>query len=255
MKRPATHVLETESRTAFRSFIPPSWIVRDMAPDYGLDMEVEIVEGENLTNKVFWLQIKATDTSNNSIEKISFPLETKYLEYYESCRLPVIVLLWVKSQSRFYHVFAQKFIQERLNGEKPDWRTQKTITLNFSSESILKNFESLISIATEGYFYIVRKELIEKTGSSSAFYWLDGIPKSDNKELKERALKALSFILKERYTEAIDEFEDILRICTISPSERIAILLNLGGAYYLKGQNKEALKNYSAALNLASKVK
>jgi tetratricopeptide (TPR) repeat protein len=254
MKRPATHWLETESRTAFRNFIPPSWIVRDMAPDYGLDMEVEIVEGENLTNKVFWLQIKATDTSKDNIEEISFSIETKYLEYYENCRLPVIILLWVKSQRRFYHIFAQRFIQETLSMEKLEWRTQKTITLNFSSESILTNSEALVSIATDGYFYIVRKELIEKTGSSSAFYWLDGIPKSDNKELKERTLKSLSFILNERYTEAVDEFEDILRVCTISPSERIAILLHLGSAYYIKGQNKEAYKNNSAALHLTSKV-
>ena len=215
MKRTSTHWLEDESRVAFRSFLPSNWIVRDKIPDYGIDMEVEIVEGEDITNKVLWLQIKATERSDNSNKPLSYPIETKYLKHYEQCRFPVIILLWIKPKNSFYYIFAQRYIQDYLNVKKPDWRTQKTVTLVFPLSSKLETSDTLVFMATDGYFYVIKQQLIAKAGGNAPFYWLDGIPKSDDKELKERVLKALTFSLNEKFAEAINEYDEILRICTI----------------------------------------
>jgi tetratricopeptide (TPR) repeat protein len=246
MKRTREQTLEYESELALRKLLPPQWVVRSRRdPDIAIDLEVEIVEGENVTNKVVWLQIKATESIKSAHRKASYQMETKHLKYYEKCHLPVVILYWVKLENIFYYLFAQRYMQEELSVKNPKWRAKKTATIGFSSDSKLKDSQTLTSIATEGYFYIIQRELNT---------WLDGIPKSLNKELKERTLKALLYMDNEKYRPAIEELEDILRICTPSFTERIALLLNLGNAYYSLSRNKEALKNYNAILKLTKNV-
>jgi len=246
MKRTREQTLEYESELALRKLLPPQWVVRSRRdPDIAIDLEVEIVEGENVTNKVVWLQIKATESIKSAYRKASYQMETKHLKYYEKCHLPVVILYWVKSENIFYYLFAQRYMQEELSVKNPKWRAKKTATIRFSSDSKLKDSQTLTSIATEGYFYIIQRELNT---------WVDGIPKSLNKELKERTLKALLYMDNEKYRPAIEELEDILRICTPSFTERIALLLNLGNAYYSLSRNKEALKNYNAILKLTKNV-
>lgn len=67
-------------------------------------------------------------------------------------------------------------------------------------------------------------------------------------------LKSILFLKKERYGEAVKEFENILRVCTVFSTERMAMLLNLGNAYYSLSQFSKALENYNAILELAEKV-
>lgn len=256
MKRPPEHVLENESRLALKNLLPSEWVVRDKSPDYAIDLEVVIVEGEEVTNKVLWLQIKATESIKHPHKMISYQIGTKHLEYYEGCHLPVLILYWIKSENVFYYLFAQRFIEEKLSVENPNWREQKTVTIPFSSDSKLESIETLESIATEGYLYIVQRDLSQHLSQREIEIktWLDGIPKSHDKELKERTLKAISHMRDEEYPNAISELEDLLRICTPSFTERIAILLNLGISYYSLSKNNEALKNYNAILKLTEKI-
>jgi tetratricopeptide (TPR) repeat protein len=247
--------LEDKSRDAFRNLAHSrGWIVRDKAPDVGIDMEVEIVEGQDVVSKVLWIQIKATESVKHLHEGIPFPIETKHLEYYESCQLPVIILLWSKPENSFYYLFAQRFIQEKLSAEDSQWRKKTTKTILFAADSKLENIDQLKTVATDGYLYIAQRQLNIKTEAGSAVYWLDGIPKSDDEELKQETLKVLQFMEKEKYNNAITTSEHILRTCTISPTQKMAILINLGNAYHSLGQNNKALTHYNEVLELTKKV-
>ena len=251
MKVPHSHRLENESRRTFMKLLPSAWIARDKYPDYAIDMEVEIVE----ENKFLWVQIKAKErVKKRSDGNISFSMCTRHLEHYENCQLPVIIVLWVKCENSFYCLFAQRFIQEELSAKKPNWRAQKTNTITFSPDSKLNNVDILRLFATDGYLYIISQELNVKPDTKSAYYWFDGILLSDNKELKERTLKALLYVKAEKYHDALREFDNILRVCMISPTEKMSILLNLGNAHLSLSQNDEALINYSAILELTKKV-
>ena len=46
MKRPRQHTTETESKKSLNSIIPDNWVLRELAPDYGLDYMVEIFKKE-----------------------------------------------------------------------------------------------------------------------------------------------------------------------------------------------------------------
>lgn len=61
MKRTRPHVLENESRKALENLLPPEWIYRKKDPDYAIDAEIQIVEDEKVTEKVVWVQLKATE--------------------------------------------------------------------------------------------------------------------------------------------------------------------------------------------------
>ncbi|RZB32737.1 MAG: hypothetical protein AEth_00415 [Candidatus Argoarchaeum ethanivorans] len=93
--------------------------------------------------------------------------------------------------------------------------------------------------------------LTTRTGPT---YWLDGIPQSDDKELRERTFRFLTLMEEERYDDAIAEMEYTLKVCILSPTEKMSILLNLGNAYYSLSQIGSALKNYNAILELTQKV-
>ena len=72
--------------------------------------------------------------------KVSLSIETKYLDYYEKCRLPVVIVFWIKQENAFYHVYAQRYINEFLSVKDPSWRKKKTKT-----------------IVTTGYLYLIQE--------------------------------------------------------------------------------------------------
>ncbi|KYK37619.1 MAG: hypothetical protein AYK19_00005 [Theionarchaea archaeon DG-70-1] len=154
MKRTPEHVLEDESKQALRSFLPPKWIFGEKIPDYGIDIEITIVEGEEVTNRILWVQLKATEDMKR---KGSCQMRTDHLKYYDGCPLPVVIMYWIKSENIFYYIFAQKYIAEELSINNPDWRRQKTVTITFDSK--LETAEDLKSTATEGYHYIIKQQL------------------------------------------------------------------------------------------------
>jgi tetratricopeptide (TPR) repeat protein len=253
MKRPkGTHVLEDESKLALRNILPPEWIYRARDnPDYGIDSEIEIVESEEVTNYVLWVQLKATNKRFPD-NKVTYQISTDHLIYYESCRLPIVILYYLKPQNRFYYLFAQRYIRDILSKQDPAWRKKKTTTLYFSQ--VLTEPKTLKSIATDGYLELYPEELRRKFGEMSPIYFVDGIPNSDDEVLKSRIAKGLSYINNEQYKKAITEFKNILEVCTLAPAQRIAVYINLGNASHTTGNNQEAIKYYQLILDLKDKV-
>ena len=181
MKRTKEQQLEYESELLFRQFLPREWIVRKLDPDYGVDLEIDIVEGEAVTNQTLKVQLKATEKLENRRPPIYYSFKTKHLKYYEDSPIPIVIILWDKSGNQFYYLFAQQYIWEVLTSEDPLWREKKTKNISFSDNSRLENSDILKSIAKDGILYIFQKRIIGNYEPGSAIYWLDGIPKSDNK--------------------------------------------------------------------------
>ena len=254
MKWSEQRQLENESKIAFRALLPKEWIVREKNPDIGIDLEIEFVKGEEVENRLLWVQLKGTKLTRLVKGIIPFRVETKHLKYYENSQLPIIILLWRKSENAFYCLFAQRWIKEELSMKDPEWRMKKTKTIGFSAKSKLTDVNNLRDISTEGYFYIIQQHLNITPEAGSAVYWLDGIPKSDDEELKNHVYRALSLLAKDEFQEAIQELEETLRICAIGPKQKIAILLSLGNAYYSLSDFTLALKYFSAANLLTAKV-
>ncbi|MGH7481433.1 MAG: DUF4365 domain-containing protein, partial [Longimicrobiales bacterium] len=63
-RRPRQHQIEELSRRALRARLPEAWVVRDLNPDYGLDVAVDIFEDERATGLSFAVQLKATENQD-----------------------------------------------------------------------------------------------------------------------------------------------------------------------------------------------
>jgi hypothetical protein len=89
--RPLQHQLEDISRDEFSSLLPREWVVRDKNKDYGIDVEVEVFDSKGYsTGLVFWVQLKATESTKESDRK-KVPLDIETIEYYKSLDLPVLI--------------------------------------------------------------------------------------------------------------------------------------------------------------------
>ena len=96
------HQLEDLSRYKFGLSIPTKWVYRDKDKDYGIDGEVEIFNAkENATGLIFWVQLKATASKQQStINSIDLRLET--VNYYKRLPVPVLIARYSKVEDKFY---------------------------------------------------------------------------------------------------------------------------------------------------------
>ena len=152
MKRPIQHEIGTVVKLVFQKSLPPSWIARPMQPDYGLDYEVEIVEKEKPTGKVFGVQLKGTRSPKYEDESLRLSFEVDKLIYYfkDICKPVFIVLADLKNNECFW-LFAQRYIQQILSKQNPHWYEQKSVTLHIpKSNQLLGSVQSLQRAVEEG---------------------------------------------------------------------------------------------------------
>jgi len=110
------------------------WLVRHLSEDLAIDMEVNVVEEQIVTNRAAWLQIKARSVENVDAPSQRVSLQTKHLAFYQEARLPVLVVLYACSRHEPLHhtcssIFAQQYIQDELAGT--GWDQQDSITVTF----------------------------------------------------------------------------------------------------------------------------
>lgn len=132
MKRPRQHIIETESKKNLNSIIPNHWVLRELAPDYGLDFMVEIFKGERSTGNIFYLQLKGSDQiiENNVI---SYQLKKEHIEYYNSIPSPVLFVLFSTKTKQFWGLWSNQ-LKDVLIEEGSE---QKTYKLNLHKGQLI----------------------------------------------------------------------------------------------------------------------
>lgn len=89
-RRPRSHQIEDISVRRFEGALPDAWVSRPIAPDYGVDREVEIfTSGGQSTGIKFAVQLKATDNAQRG-DRVR--LKVSQLDYLIDYDLPCIVV-------------------------------------------------------------------------------------------------------------------------------------------------------------------
>ncbi len=124
--RTRNHIIEEESKTQLSQIIPDYWLYRDKGKDYGIDCEIEIFDKVgNSTGKVFWVQLKATDSKIKSgKQSISFSIDK--IKQFKSYPLPVLILRYSTEERSFYGRWAKSI---EFKGGK---EIAKNITIKFA---------------------------------------------------------------------------------------------------------------------------
>jgi hypothetical protein len=177
VRRGHTHVIDTLAIRTILSQIPPNWLVRSLEErDYGIDLTLEIFDGENPTGKIALVQVKGSDSSFNSSVKLPFP--TKTIEYALLFPEPFFVFHTSIPDKETYFVWLQKYVSTKLEKENDRWRSQEKVTIAFptknrisientekSSESGKDRIERVMSL------YAARSDGLEYL---AAFEWFKG---------------------------------------------------------------------------------
>ncbi|MGD0038755.1 MAG: DUF4365 domain-containing protein [Bacteroidota bacterium] len=133
MKRHKSHLIKEEAERIFNSSIPTSWVSRKEDPDYGIDFNIETAVNDNsgniLTGKRFYVQLKGVNKPIIKGNYLSFSVEVRHLNYYyDSCLLPVFLVVIDINLKNSYWLFIQEYIYK--NSLKDKWNNQKTFTVH-----------------------------------------------------------------------------------------------------------------------------
>lgn len=101
-KRPKQHQVEDLSITAFKNLLPREWVFREKEKDYGIDGEVEIFtpSGE-ATGLIFYVQLKATDSSNIQVQQ-KIQLKITSINYFRELEVPVLIVRYLEYTKNTY---------------------------------------------------------------------------------------------------------------------------------------------------------
>ena len=100
--RPENHITGDKAiRKITDRLIPEEWTISIPDSDYGLDMLIEVVKDNRTTGRFFFIQSKGTlEHSNNG--SITYSIDVTKLEDYSSIKLPVLFVLYSKSDNKFW---------------------------------------------------------------------------------------------------------------------------------------------------------
>lgn len=174
-RRPAVHLQGETGISVTKAALPRHWVVRELNPDYGLDLHVELfgdIAGEEeswetLGEHVF-MQVKTDtklrttsirpfsgrelgarynttgsdldeDESLNKIEVVSYSLEVEMIETARrmGAAIPVILIVVDMSSLVPYFICLSDWIAKVLPIFKPRWSEQRSVTVHIPATNIL----------------------------------------------------------------------------------------------------------------------
>lgn len=143
MKRPSNHRIDNHAQKIFESKCPTNWSIQEPNEDYGIDYYIRVFEDDDIgeaTEIFFAVQLKGVKRLKSNETHVLFSMKTDTLNFYlTKVSEPVFLVVVDTSLNKIYWLFLQKYINETLNIEKPNWKTQNTITLKIPKENNFKD--------------------------------------------------------------------------------------------------------------------
>jgi tetratricopeptide (TPR) repeat protein len=151
-KRSRAHVLETLSIQRVQSILPAEWICTSIHADYGLDMRVEIVSGEQVTGLEFSIQLKATDHLKTSGDDVLHRCKVSTAQYFLRRPEPVMYVLYDAQGDIAYWLWVQPYLRE-LDKNRRCWRDQQTTRIRIPrSSQLTRQSIPIIADAVEAWW-------------------------------------------------------------------------------------------------------
>ena len=121
----------------------PSWLARAQDEDFGIDIEAELTD-PSPRGEILKIQIKSTEKVQRRNGRIAIQVDRQYVEYADSCRYPVILVLVDTAAKNAWYLWLQDWLLKirgtvgRLDPKQSSWiywvPEQETITTGLSGE-------------------------------------------------------------------------------------------------------------------------
>ena len=163
-KRTRPHVLEELSIQHVKGILPAEWIRATVHVDYGVDMQVELVAGDEVTGLGFSIQLKGTDQLQISGDYILHRCKVSTAKYFLRRPEPVMYVVYDAQGRHAYWLWVKPYL-EGLNESRPGWREQETIGIRIPRLNVL-SLASVEEIAR--YVQTWWAEVVPKIGAVGA---------------------------------------------------------------------------------------
>ncbi|WP_340833044.1 DUF4365 domain-containing protein [Polaribacter sejongensis] len=100
-----------ESTTLFIASKNRDWIARKVDKDFGVDIEMELVDDEKVTGQYVKVQVKGTTKYQIVDNQIKFRIKTNFLRYCNECRVPIILVLIDVNKDIGYFIWVQEYLR------------------------------------------------------------------------------------------------------------------------------------------------
>ena len=147
-QRGPTHRIDTKALRQIIAQLSEDWIIRNLEErDYGIDMQLELFDGDTPTGYMTLIQVKG---SEKSLSAENAKLEVKTLHYAELFNIPFFLFRTSLADNETEFIWLQKYIATDLEVLNPKWRTKKKkVVIHVPSENILsKNKQKFRDIVT-----------------------------------------------------------------------------------------------------------
>lgn len=218
-------ILEKESIRYFQNKFPVEWIYETPHEDYGIDLNVGIVDNSKVLSLNFSVQLKA---KKNCKGKLSVTLKKTTLRYLMERLEPIMIVLYDKYTDTGYWKWLSP-IDFDLSSTKQNFR------IEFSEVHIINNKSAAIVSDYVRNIFLVKNRLLTSEEHNL-------LTTSSDLEAKGWA----HYIAK-NYIGAISIFKQLLNAET-----KVVWLLALAQCYYSEYNYEEALYNINTAIDLDS---
>lgn len=200
----------------------PDWVIRNLEErDYGIDLQLELFDGDNPTGHMALVQVKGTEKSFADEPSAKIPVKT--LHYAELFSIPFFLFRTSLENEETEFIWLQKFISTELEITNPKWRTKKHLKVQIPEPNKLSSNEKKFrSIVEQQLHHREALSFIRLTDSLRRFL-LESLSKERAKSTAEvclfdlRELKELiNFLIKESgvahdlWKKELDELEFIM---------------------------------------------
>lgn len=146
MKRSFSHRIDKRAQNIFESNCPDNWSLQKPTEDYGIDYYIRVFDDEvgEATEIFFAVQLKGVKEFKESENFFKFSMKSDTLNFYlTKVSFPVFLVVVDINRSELCWLFLQKYINETLNNENPNWKNQQTVTLYIPKCNNSKNINQI----------------------------------------------------------------------------------------------------------------
>ena len=170
-KRPRSHQIASEATSYVRENLPKEWNTLEfpVQNDYGIDFFVEVFEDQVPTGTVFVIQCKSTLNRNSSESRaLTYSWPVTNIAYLLDKKLRSLLVLYVTAERTAYWLWLNKWLMDKLDSRRPNWRKQQTISLEFPPQNILS--AAIISHSVSSEYYPHELNVEETVFTLCGFY-------------------------------------------------------------------------------------
>lgn len=134
-QRPAAHVVGDEAVRLFLGICPREWIPAPIAPDYGLDLRMELVRDGRVTGEEFVVQVKGKErVGPRSDGSVTIHASHSTVNYWLGKLAPMMIVLADTSQGRLWYGWLEHAYAGWPQRLKSDGRLELTLRSEYGPD-------------------------------------------------------------------------------------------------------------------------